>query len=346
MIQGDRLLVRAADVLVREQFDVRPGEGVLITADPRTQAALLDALLSAILRVDGRPVVATIPQLPFQGALADPYLPDSLAAAAAEADVWLDLTFPYLAGSALHDRAMKARRARYALLATADADSFSRLYGGVDFGALMNYQMAMVEYLDGKAGAAGRFTCPLGTDVGFTLDKVKLKRERVARTPGMHTVPGAQSLYPILNSVTGRIVLQAMFDEHYRLLRRPVSIEVDGRLRDFAGAAAEDSLRLDRALRRAGGGQGYGFLIHFTMGFHPAARLTGANFIEDIRALGTNAIGMGLPWWEPGGGENHPDGVVLDQSLWIDGEAIVEAGRIVGPASLMRLYEHVQPVFA
>lgn len=345
MRQGDRMLVRAADVLVRQQFDVRPGEGVLITADHRTQAALLDALLTAILRVEARPVVATIPRLPFQGALADPYLPDTLAAAAAESDVWLDLTFPYIAGSTMHDRAMKARRARYALLATADADSFARLYGGVDFGALMDYQMAIVDYLDGKAGASARFTCPLGTDVGFTLDKVKLKRERIARTPGMHTVPGAQSLYPLLDSVAGHVVLQAMFDEHYRLLRRPITIQVDGRLRGFSGAAAEDSPRLDRALRRAGGGQGYGFLIHFTMGFHPAARVTGANFIEDIRALGTNAIGMGLPWWEPGGGENHPDGIVLDQSLWIDGEAIIDAGRIVGPVALMQLYERVQPVF-
>ena len=70
MRQGDRMLVRAADVLVRQQFDVRPGEGVLITADHRTQAALLDALLTAILRVEARPVVATIPRLPFQGALA------------------------------------------------------------------------------------------------------------------------------------------------------------------------------------------------------------------------------------------------------------------------------------
>ena len=109
--------------------------------------------------------------------------------------------------------------------------------------------------------------------------------------------------------------------------------------------AAEDGPSFERALRRAAGGGDFGFMIHFTMAFHPAARITGRHFIEDIRALGANAIGMGLPWWEEGGGENHPDGVVLDQSLWVDEEPIVEAGSIVGPAELMPAYRRVQPIF-
>jgi 2,5-dihydroxypyridine 5,6-dioxygenase len=340
-----RGLRRAARVLVGEQFDVRPGEDVLISADTRTEPALIAAITGAVEDARGRPMTATVAQLPFQGTLADPYLPDALAAAAAASDVWLDLCFPYLAGSTLHDGAMKAGRTRYALIATAGAASFARLYGGVDFPALMDYQVALVEYLDTMAGARVRFTCPSGSDVSFTLDQVKLKRERVARSPGMHTVPGAQSLYPARSSVAGRIVLRAVFDEYYRLLRRPISLEVDERILSLSGAGAEDKPRLERALARAAGGRGYGSLIHFTLGFHPAARITGQHFIEDIRALGTNAIGMGLPWWEEGGGENHPDGVVMDQSVWIDGELIVDAGQIVGPKSLTVLHDRVRPIF-
>jgi 2,5-dihydroxypyridine 5,6-dioxygenase len=48
---------------------------------------------------------------------------------------------------------------------------------------------------------------------------------------------------------------------------------------------------------------------------------------------------MGLPWWEPGGGENHPDGIVFDQSLWIDGELISERGRFSGPPHLRLLHD-------
>jgi 2,5-dihydroxypyridine 5,6-dioxygenase len=342
---SDARLIKAARTLVRDQFDVQPDEGVLITVDAQTETALIDAIAAAAISSGARPVIAAIPQLPFQGALADPYLPDTLGAAAAAADVWFDCCFPYLAGSRMHDTAMKVGRVRYALLATSGAASFLRLYGGVEYSALMDYQIALVDYLDGKAGSRVRCACPRGTDVAFTLDKIKLKRERVARSPGMHTVPGAQSLYPLTPSVRGRIVLSALFDEHYRLLRQPITLEVDGRIETFSGAAAEDRPRFDRALRRAAGGRDYGSPIHFTIGFHPAARITGSQFIEDIRALGTNAVGMGIPWWEAGGGENHPDGVVMDQSVWIDEELVVETGQIVGPAALMAVYRRVQPAF-
>ncbi|MCJ9712029.1 hypothetical protein LWS69_23645, partial [Bordetella hinzii] len=78
---------------------------------------------------------------------------------------------------------------------------------------------------------------------------------------------------------------------------------------------------------------------------HPAACFTGTNFIEDIRLPGTNAIGMGLPWWEPGGGENHPDGVVFDQTLSVDAEVLVKDGRFQGPAALRGLHERLVPRF-
>jgi hypothetical protein len=64
------LLIGAARTLVREQFDVRPGEGVLITVDTHTESALSDAIATAVINAQARPMIAAIPQLPFQGALA------------------------------------------------------------------------------------------------------------------------------------------------------------------------------------------------------------------------------------------------------------------------------------
>ncbi len=340
----DHRLSAAARVLVSGHFAVQAGECVLISADTRTDPELLDAVFGAVCQAGATPLLATLPKLPFQGALADPYLPRAFAAAAAQADVWLDFSFPYMAGSTAHDEAIKAGRVRYGLLALPDGASLARVYGGVDFGALMDFQVALAEYLDARAGAEAHFTCPLGSDARFILQPVKLKRHRVANVPGIHTVPGAQSLYPQLDSVRGRIVLQALFDEIYRPLRRPITLEVDGRIQGFSGAGAEDAPRLERALRRAGNGE-YGYFVHFTLGFHPAACFTGSNFIEDIRLPGTNAIGMGLPWWEPGGGENHPDGVVFDQTLSIDAEVLVQNGVFQGPAALRALHERLAPRF-
>jgi leucyl aminopeptidase (aminopeptidase T) len=341
-------LTQAADALIATHFAVAPGETVLVTVDTGTEQALIDALFDAVIRAGGRPMIVLIAQLPFQGALADPYLPPALSAAVEVADVWLDFCFPYMAGSKMHDKAMKAGKTRYALLAMAGADCFARLYGSLDFTAMMEFQIALANYVGSKAGSVARFTCPRGTDITFTMAELKLKRHRVANVPGMHTVPGAQNLYPVLESVKGQIVLQALFDEIYRTLRQPITLQVDGRIQSFSGAAAEDQPRLERALRRASGsgGQHYGYCIHFTLGFHPGTQLTGKHFIEDIRIPGSNAIGMGLPWWEAGGGENHPDGVVFDQSLWIDGEQVLDCGRLVGPPALVVAYQPVQPRFA
>ncbi|VTU37550.1 hypothetical protein H4CHR_04199 [Variovorax sp. PBS-H4] len=332
-------LARAADCLLREQFAVAPGESVLITADASTELRLVDALANGAARLGAKPLVAMAPTLPLQGGLSDPYVSDSLAAAAVASDVWFDFCFPYHAGSRIHSAAMDAKRCRYGLLAMSSAASFERLYGGVDYAALLDFNIAFMEMISTAAGQTVRFTCPAGTDVSFVLDKVKLKRARVCNTPGMETVPGAQSLYPAKGSVKGRIVIQALFDEHYRKLRKPITIASEGTITGFSGAGVEDHQSFDRALRRASGKDGLGTFVHFTYGFHPAARFTGRQFIEDIRLPGSNAIGMGLPWWEPGGGENHPDGLVLDQSLWIDGLQVLDEGRFVGSSELKNLYD-------
>lgn len=60
---------------------------------------------------------------------------------------------------------------------------------------------------------------------------------------------------------------------------------------------------------------------------------------------GYNAIGLGLPFWVPGGGENHPDCVISMQSFWIGGEPILQDGAIVAPAHLAAMAEDLQPIY-
>lgn len=337
MFQHPRL-ARAADCLIKQQFAVKAGESVLLTADSGVDHALIDAVVQAVSRCGAKPLVALAPQLPFQGGLSDPYVGDSIGAAVVASDVWLDFCFPYHAGSRIHDAAMQAHRCRYGLISLSRVDSFERLYGSVDFDALIDFNIAFMEFVATATGETVRFTCALGTDASFVLDEVKLKRTRTCDKPGMDTVPGAQSLYPTKDSVRGRIIIQALFDEKYRRLRKPITIHADGVITDILGAAPEDHASFERALKRANGQSALGTFVHFTYGFHPAARYSGEQFIEDIRLPGTNAIGMGLPWWEAGGGENHPDGVVLDQSLWIGDVQVLDQGHFTGPEILRNLH--------
>ncbi len=335
---------KAAQVVVQDQFCVKPGETVLVTADTRSDHCAVQAVLAAAAACSAKPLLLTMPQLPYQGTLADPFIPDALGSAAASADVWFDMSFPYIAGSAAHDRAMQAGRVRYLLLGDADAGTLARLYGAIGLDQLFEVQSRFDEWMASRSGASCTVRAANGTEFSFTLGKPAAAKKRHADTPGMSTVPGSCIFYPEPDSVRGTIVLDAIFHEHYALLREPIRLLVDGEIRKVHHAR-EHALLTERALRRAGRGS-YGRVIHLTCGFHPAAWFRGRSFIEDIRTLGTNAIGLGVPWWEPGGGENHPDGVLLRQSLWLDGEPIVKDGLIVGPRELCEAARVLQQEFA
>jgi 2,5-dihydroxypyridine 5,6-dioxygenase len=327
-------LAHAAETLVRDQFRVRPNETVVVTADTATDGAAVEAILAASGAVGARPMLVLVAQLPYQGKLADPYIPEALEKAVASSDVWFDMTFPYIAGSSAHDQAMKAGRTRYLLLGDADAGALKRLFGTVDLDTLFELQAGLDDLMAAHVGATCRVTAPSGTDVTFRLGKAGGRKSRHADKPGGSTVMGSSIFYPEPETVRGVVALDAIFHEHYATLATPIVLEVDGDIGKVRHVK-EHEAATERALRRAAGG-GYGRIIHFTCGFHPGARLTGRSFIEDIRTQGANAIGLGVPWWEPGGGENHPDGVVLRQSFSIEGEKIVEEGRIVAPSALAR----------
>ncbi len=325
-------LVRAAETLVTDFMCVKKGEEVLITADTDTDTAVVWAVAAVAEGLGAKPTISTAPRLPFQGKLADPYISRVQAEATRACDVWIDLAFPYYAGSHVQDEAMKTDRVRYLLGGDMRSDSFERLFGGVDFDQYFDAQYAFDELFSASIGKRCRITTKLGTDVSFLLDKTGLNKPRGALKPGMYLVPGTCSIAPKIETVRGSVVVTRSFHEFYESLDSPATLEVNGRISKVTGGGASRP-PLERAMLRAGGGE-FGSIIHFAHGLHPAARLTGTSFIEDIRAVGSNAVGLGIPWWEPGGGENHPDAVLTEHSLWVDDEQIIRDGMIVAPRKL------------
>lgn len=332
-------LAHAADVLVRDYFQVKPGEQVIVTADTAGNPALVEAVLDAVHVAGAKAVLIRIPQLPYQGSLADPSIPEPLAAALGACDVWLDFTFPYLAGSHSYDAAMERKRMRYLLGGDLKVGGLVRLLTRVDLDRLFAVHHAFDAVTEAAIGLSSRITTDAGTDVTFRLAKPAFKKPRRAAQPGFYVMPGMATMFPDPESVRGVLVLESAFHEWYEPLPSPIRLEVDGRIRDISGGGASRRV-MDRALRRAGGGE-YGHVIHLTCGIHPAARLSGRSFIEDARVAGSNAVGLGIPWWLPGGGENHPDAVITMQSIWIDCDLVVDHGKIVGPPDLATLAEEV-----
>ena len=333
----------AADVLVRDYMAVTAGETVLITADTGGDEEVWRAVLASAQQADANAAVVLMPPLPFQGQLADAFVTPSLAAAVLEADVWIDLTFPYLAGASLFDKAMEAKRVRYLLGGDMTADGLVRLFGQIDLDRYYAVHKAFDELVNDAMGKTVRITNGAGSDVSFTLGKRAFEKPRRCDKPGSVVVPGCCTMFPDIESVNGHIMVGSVFHEYYTPLASPMTLEVDGKIKAISGGGNERGVA-DRALRRAAGGE-YGYVIHFTHGIHPAARATGRSFIEDMRPPGNNAIGMGLPWWEPGGGENHPDAILYLQTIDIDGQRMVEDGEIVGPPPLAKLAAELNPTF-
>lgn len=335
------LLSIGADRLVADFLAVRPSDAVVVTADARSDAVVVQAVLAAAQRARARPLLVTIAGVPYQGALADAYIPPTLTAAVKEADVWLDLTFPYMAGSAAHQAALDLRRVRYALAGDLTAGGLQRLFGATDLDAYFAVHGMLDDLLSASAGKTARVRCPYGTDVSFVLGEAPHRKPRRATAPGMYTLPGSCAVFPRMETVRGSIVLTAVFHEYYAPADPRVCVQVDDRVRSVNGPT-EHRVALERALRRAGGAE-FGQIIHFSCGLSPSARTGGESFIEDSRVLGSNAVGMGLPWWVPGGGENHPDGVISDQSFWIEELQVMDRGRIVGPEPLADLAAKLAP---
>lgn len=336
-------VLRGARALVEDHMQAKAGESVLITADSASDMGAVEAIFNAAAAIGSRPMIAVIPQLPFQGKLADPYLPAALQSAMCDADLWIDLTHPYLAGSDAHDRAMKGNRLRALGAGGLDAAALARIYGSIDLDRLFEVQSGLDQVIGEAGGKTCRLTDDIGTDVSFVLAPRSNAKKRRADGPGMNTIPGSVVMLPELQSVRGTIRLVAAMHEYYTPLQRPLTIEVDGLIQRIV-ETGPDAQILDRSLRRAGRG-GYGYVIHFSYGLHPAARFGGKCFVEDIRAVGANAIGLGMPWWEPGGGENHPDGVVLRQSLSIEGQPVIKDGLIVWPEPLAKAAADLAPIF-
>lgn len=335
------LVERGAHTLLSDYFCLQPGEQVLITADTATDRAAVDAVFRAARTLGAHPSLLLMPQVPFQGGLADPYVPQTLGPASRNCDVWIDLTFPYLAGSHVYEEAIKAGRVRYLLGGDTGSGGLARMFGSVDLDAYFSVLEKLQGFIGESVGKRARITCPLGTDIEFELDKVGIPKPRLANKPGMFLVPGSCGLFPVLESVKGKMAFTAIFHEYFCKLEQPLVVTVDGKVRQVEGPT-NHRLTLERALRRAGNGE-FGNIIHFTYAMNPGARETAQGFIEGSRVMGSNAVGMGLPWWVPGGGENHPDGVLSNQSIWIDGEAIVKDGVIVGPAEVRDIADRLQP---
>ena len=217
-----------------------------------------------------------------------------------------------------------ARGARIATLPTITEEIFARTIP-VDYAELRRKS----ERLAGRLTAASKakVTAPAGTEIVLSLDGRMGRSDdgNLQQRGTFGNLPAGEGYIAPLETVgDGSIVFDGSLGG-YGLLTEPVWVTVEkGR-----AVAAEDGVGQWLLETLDAGGESGRSIAEFGIGTNPAAILTG-NVLEDEKAVGTIHIAFGASAGL--GGVNvagvHIDGVILRPTVELDGERVLDAGRI------------------
>lgn len=313
-------MMRTARMLVQHCVALRPGENVLVIGDSAT-VPLAEALAEAA-REAGTDVITAI-MTPRAQHGNDP--PPVLAAAMLAADVML-MAVTHSITHTTARKAASARGARAAILRSATVQSMTEGAATADYPAIRRLTAELARRL--TAGSAVRVTSPEGTDVTLRIEgRSALALDGFATEPGTFTPfpTGEAAVVPLEGTADGVFVFDHAID-NVGVLDRPIRclvrngriVEVDG------GSSAEVFKRLIATDAEAAN------IAEFAVGTNPKSRLQG-NMAEDKVLLGVVHIGIGDSHTIGGVVESaiHVDAIILDPTVEIDGQRIVERRRML-----------------
>jgi len=179
-----------------------------------------------------------------------------------------------------------------------------------------------------------RITTPAGTDIRFENGGRPVTTELFADTPGAHFLLGQVGWSPVEPTINGTIVFDGSFsgggEAELGVLQNPITLRVEkGVIRSIEGG--DEARQVKEWLEGLGDPKMF-HLAHVCYGFNPGARLSGV-CAEDERVWGCTQWGMGhqSPAFQGTVGDavSHCDGTCLNSSVWIDGEQIMDEGKII-----------------
>jgi leucyl aminopeptidase (aminopeptidase T) len=306
----------AVKTVIESSLAVKPGENVLVIADPATRA-IGEALHDAATNAGADAVLAIMDERETDGT--EP--PPPIAAAMSACDVFIAPTSRSLSHTQARKRASDAG-VRGATLPGVTAEMLARVMA-VDFQTMARRSQAVAKLLD--AATTAHVSCPLGTD--FQLDltgRAGLADDgRLGAAGAFGNLPAGEGFVAPLSGA-GTIFASSLAP--LGLSREPVRLTVrDGRITAAEGGLGAEYLRQLRAHGELGTN-----LAELGVGTNDRATLTG-NVLEDEKILGTVHVAFGA---SAGIGGTvsvpiHLDVVVLDASLTIGATAVLDAGRYV-----------------
>lgn len=327
-------LGKAADILTRELFQLKPGETFVITADTESSLRVVNATATAAHAIGAKPMVILLASPLGVSEAADPMLPvDSLSAALSQADAWVEFNNQWLLYSTPYNRATEAnKKLRYLCLVGMNEEMMVRLIGRVNYPALGEFMQRVYDMT--TEAKRFRFTTPAGTDLEFEFDPNRRTTlsKGYADGPGSHMLAGQISFAPKPETLNGILVFDGSVNPPIGKLETPIRMTIaKGEIVKVEGG--NDAVEYDRWLNSWNHPQ-MRRLAHTSWSFHPNAQLTGG-VVEDERVWGATEWGIGAvgplfsyegkPIYAP----SHSDGICMNTSAWMDGEQLLDEGRIV-----------------
>lgn len=312
----------AADNALRSCLAVQANETVLVVTDARIRP-VGEALYQA---AEAMGAVATLLQMPVAEASgAEP--PAPVAAAMAAARVSLCATARSLTHTAAR-RAACAAGGRVATLPGITEECMVRCLAA-DYERIAQVTRRMTTRL--TAARVAHLTCPHGTDLTLPLHDIDaIASTGLLREPGQggNLPSGEAYLRPAEGESEGVLFVDGSMAD-LGVLTTPLRIQISaGRAVEISGGEADQATRLAAALDRHGGRARN--IAELGVGTNDRARITGF-VLEDEKVAGTvhvalgNNVGMGGTVDVP----IHLDGVLREPTLTLDGEIVVDQGRLV-----------------
>jgi leucyl aminopeptidase (aminopeptidase T) len=311
----------AVDTIVRRCLAVAAGEQVLVVADAGTRA-IGEALRDGAAAAGADAVLAVMDPRENDGTPPPP----TIAAALAACDVYIAPTSRSLSHTPARKAATDAG-ARGATMPGVTEDMLARAMA-IDFDLMAERSQNVAKLLD--AGSTARITCPRGSDLTLDLSgRPGIADDgNLTRAGAFGNLPCGEAFIAPLGG-GGTVVASSLGP--IGISKAPATLAVrDGRIVDAQGGRGPEWFPRLTAHGELGTN-----LAELGVGTNERAQLTG-NVLEDEKILGTIHVAFGA---SAGIGGNvtvpiHLDVVVLDASLEIDGQRVLEEGRwVLSPGS-------------
>jgi leucyl aminopeptidase (aminopeptidase T) len=311
-------LDRAVGTIIRDCLDLQPSEEVLVICNPISEE------IGALLRINaqgegGDATLAVISERDSHAA--EP--PATVAAAMVAADIVLAPTIQSIS----HTEARRAASEAGARIASMPGVT------GEMLGRLMSADMRLLRKRGAElgrvlgAGSEAHITCARGSDLRMGLqDRTAIvDAGKLSKRGAFGNLPcGEAFIAPVEGTGEGKLFVDGSIAEVGKLVA-PVELTVDGG--NLVEADGPEGDRLMGLLTDEG--EGGTNLAELGIGTNEEAMLTG-NILEDEKILGSIHIAFGASAAIGGTVQVpvHLDCVMLEPTLEVDGDTVVQAGRL------------------